>query len=76
MPLSSSSRNSLIGVKSRKNKSSPMITFSSILMTKALICGIAFISTPMPTSPSSSAARIGIASFTARSIQARNSSMT
>ena len=33
-----------------------MMTLSSMLMTKALICGIAFIKIPIPSSPSSSAA--------------------
>ena len=36
-----------------------MMTLSSMLMTKALICGIAFIKIPIPSSPSSSAAKIG-----------------
>ena len=53
-----------------------MMTLSSILMTKALIWGMAFIKMPMPNSPSSSAARMGKASLMLSTMQEKNTSAT
>ena len=74
MVFSVSRRNSLTGSISIRSSARPMMTFHPILMENTLICGMTFIRTPIPSWPISSAARIGMQSFTARTVHSMNSS--